>query len=208
MRRIVFALLIAVVGSARFASAAAISVAGAECGTPPLLGLSFTAGSTGSNLTLIDTNTGTVACPTNTDLGSLGFGAIVDDKTATTLYGPDITSVDLKITGLTPNTTIDLLNGFAFDTIEFLGNDTYRLSGGTGIHIQCSELRVFCAPKDALILFDEFPEGTSFEVTAVNPVPEPATGALILTGLSAALVRRRRRKLSDPAAERSNKKSS
>jgi hypothetical protein len=192
MRRIVFAVLIAVVGSARFASAAAISVAGAECGTPPLLGLSFTAGSTGTNLTLIDTSTGSVACPT-TDLGSFGFGAIVDEDTDTPLYGPNITSLDVMITGLTSDTTLEILNGFAFDTIDSLGNNLYRLSGGTGIHIQCSTIRVFCAPDDALILFDGFRDGASFMVTAVNPVPEPATGALILTGLSAALVRRRRR---------------
>lgn len=205
MRRIVVALLFTVVASARFASAAAISVAGAECGTPPLGSLTFTAPASGSNLLLVTTTNGTVACPALSQgqtLGDFGFGAIVVNGTP--LYGNTITSLDVAITGVSD---VALLNQslfpnipFAFATIDSVGNGEFRLSGGTGIQISCplttaDSLR--CAPLDALILFNDFAPGTVFTVTAVNgisTVPEPATSALLLAGFSAAFVRRRVRR--------------
>ncbi|HTL44425.1 MAG TPA: PEP-CTERM sorting domain-containing protein [Vicinamibacterales bacterium] len=186
MRRIVLALLVAVVGSARFASGAAISVAGAECGTGDLLGLQFTT-LTGSNVT-------SNACPDN----NLGVGRIVDSTGSTPLYGSSITSIDLAISSV-PTDGIDILQGSAFSDILPLGNNVFRLFGGTGIQITCGSPIstadfIVCSPKDAVITFSGFAPNTAFDVTAVNPVPEPATSALLLSGLGAALVRRVRRR--------------
>lgn len=196
MRRIAFALLFAVVATARFASAAAISVAGADCGSDPLLGLTFTT-VTGTNLPLVLNSSG-VACPE----GNLGVGAIVNTSDSAPLYGPTITSLDLMITN--PDfaiTDLEMLKGSVFTDITPIGDDTFRFSGGAGIPITCfsrlpgADVELAeCSPMDALITFEGFPEDTTFAVTAVNPVPEPATGALLLSGISAALVRRRSRR--------------
>ena len=205
MRRIVLALLVAVVGSARFASGAAISVAGAECGTPPLGTLSFTT-QTGSNLSIVTTENGTLACPdvpTGGSLGDFGFGSLLSDTTGAPLYGTSLTSLDLTISGVTDVSLLDPASfpnvPFAFTNIQFLGGNTFRLSGGPGIQISCFTSDILtdgqrCTPDDALILFNGFATGTTFTVAAVNPVPEPATSALLLSGLGAALVRRVRRR--------------
>ena len=82
MRRVLFVLVLAVVSSVRFASAAAISVAGADCGTNPLLGLTFST-ATGTNLPLIVSSSG-VACPegnvTVTDVAGRFAGAAPADR--------------------------------------------------------------------------------------------------------------------------------
>lgn len=193
MRRVAFAVLFALVACARFASAAAISVAGADCGSDPLLGLTFTT-QTGTNLPLVVNSSG-AACPTD----NIGVGAIVNTSDSAPLYGPTITSLDLTITN--PDvaiTNLEMLRGSAFADITAIGNDTFRLSGGTGIQVTCVsqpgiDLRgSVCSPRDALITFDAFPTNTTFSVTAVNPVPEPATGALMLIGLSGIVVLGRR----------------
>jgi hypothetical protein len=195
MGRVALAFLFAVVASARFASAAAISVAGADCGSDPLLGLTFVS-ATGSNLSSLVLNTSGSLCPSD----NLGFGAIVNTSDSAPLYGPSITSLDLMITN--PDVSItDLtsLQGSAFTEITPIGNDTFRLSGGDGIQVSClSSVRTenfsqpVCSPVDALITFDGFAKNTTFAVTAVNPVPEPATGALVLTGLGAVFLLGRR----------------
>ena len=179
MRRVIVALLFAVVASARFASAAAISVAGAECGSPPLLGLTFTIGTTG-----------TTSCPG-------AFGSILDVTTGDTPYGNPITSIDFTVAGGTiGNLTVD--RNSALPVLTFT-NDGFQLSGGNGITAGCSRDPVFCI-KDVLItvpITEGLTPETTFRVTAVNgisAVPEPATAALLLSGLSAALVRRRARR--------------
>jgi len=195
MRRVVlFAMVFAVVASARLATAAAISVAGAECGSDPLLGLSFTT-TTGTNLPLL-VNASGVACPEN----NIGIGAIVNDSGSAPLYGTTITSLDLMIAADVPLSSLETLRGSVFTDITPLGNDLFRLSGGPGIQITCllgpptTDTRLpICSPKDALITFSGFPENTTFTVTAVNPVPEPASTALMVAGVSAMLVRRRAR---------------
>jgi hypothetical protein len=184
MRRVMFALLFAVVASARFASAAAISVAGAECGTPPLLGLTFT----------IDT-IGTTSCP-----GAIG--SILDLPSGDTPYGDPITSIDFTVTGGSIS-NLTVAENSALSTLTFT-NLGFELSSDVGIPVGCSftnDVR-FCI-TDVLITFpntEGLTSGTTFKVTAVNgitAVPEPATSALLLTGLSAAFVRRRARRQRD-----------
>jgi hypothetical protein len=186
MRRIVVALVTAVLASARFASGAAISVAGAECGSPPLLGLTVTVPASGTNIT-------GSACPD----GSFGaiFGGTGTGDGA--LYGSPVQTVDFSFTGdvnqLLAN--FEFIPGSAFDTVTQTRTG-FRLSG-TGI-LAClpspeSDSHCF---TDALVTFRDFPSGTSLQVTAVNgitAVPEPATSALLVSGLGAALIRRRRR---------------
>ncbi len=187
MRRVVFALLVAVVGSARFASGAAISVAGAECGSPPLLGLTLTVPITGSNIT-------GEACPDGS------FGAIFGNTgsgDSGPLYGSPVQTIDFSFTGDVSQllANFEFLSGSAFDTV--VPTETgFRLSGGgifACIPTPAVDLNCF---TDAVVTFRGFPAGTSLQVTAVNgitaPVPEPATAALILSGVSAALIRRGR----------------
>ena len=176
MRRVVIALLFAVVASARFAGAAAISVAGAECGSPPLLGLEFS----------IDT-TGSTSCPG-------AFGSILDLSSGDTPYGNPITSIDFTVTGGSiGNLTVDPHSALPVLTFTNFG---FELSGGNGITAGCSRDPIFCI-TDVLITFpitEGLTSDTIFKVTAVNgvtTVPEPATAALILSGLGAAFLRRR-----------------
>ena len=189
MRRVVlFAMVFAVVASAR------TSICLSEEAVRTRIGLSFTT-TTGTNLPLL-VNASGVACPEN----NIGIGAIVNDSGSAPLYGTTITSLDLMIATDVPLSSLETLRGSVFTDITPLGNDLFRLSGGPGIQITCllgpptTDTRLpICSPKDALITFSGFPENTTFTVTAVNPVPEPASTALIVAGVSAMLVRRRAR---------------
>jgi hypothetical protein len=182
MRRVVVALLFAVVASTRFASAAAISVAGAECGSDPLLGLTFTIATTGNT-----------SCPG-------AFGSILDSS-GDPAYGDPITSIDFTIVNGTLNPD-DLTVGenSALPDLTFTDSG-FQLSGGeipVGCFFTTTDVG-FCI-TDVLITFpntEGLTSDTIFKVTAVNgitAVPEPATGALLLAGLSAAFVRRRARR--------------
>ena len=186
MRRVVVALLFAVVASARFASAAAISVAGAECGSPPLLGLQILVPASGTNL-------GT-ACPDQS------FGAIIGNTGSGNtgpLYGSPVQTIDFSISDPSQIAGLTIISGSAFDKIVPTLNG-FQLQGGTGI-LACAptpiaEINCF---TDAVVTFRGFTPGTVLTVTAVNgitPVPEPATGALLLAGLSGAVIRRVRRR--------------
>jgi PEP-CTERM motif len=196
MRRILPGLFLAVLGTCQVASAAAISVAGTDCGTDQLLGLSFIVPITGTNIP-----TGT-ACPEN----NLGVGSIVGDNGSGgtgPLYGSPITSIEFTLSDLSQLEGLEVLAGSALGTGE--GGITFTrtgfiLSGGAGISIFCGPLTgadldgSFCSPIDAVILFRGFEPGTEFTVSAVNgiTVPEPASLALLAMGAGAAAIRRRR----------------
>ena len=196
MRRILPGLFLAVLGTCQLASAASISVAGTDCGTDQLLGLTFIVPITGTNIP-----TGT-ACPEN----NLGVGSIVGDNGSGgtgPLYGSPITSIEFRLTDLAQLDGLEVLPGSALGTGE--GGITFTktgfiLSGGAGINIFCGPLidgdvgGLGCSPIDAVILFRGFDPGTEFTVSAVNgiAVPEPASLALLLTGAGAAAIRRRR----------------
>jgi hypothetical protein len=185
MRRVVLALVAAVLASARFASGAAISVAGADCGSPPLLGLTMIVPDTGTNIT------GT-ACPD----GSFGaiFGNTGDGSGP--LYGSPVQTIDFSFSGdLSQLGTLEVIPGSAFDTIEPTETG-FRLSGsGIPACLSISLADVSCF-TDAVVTFRGFPGGTTLAVTGVNgiSVPEPATGALILSGVGAVVMRRRNRR--------------
>ena len=198
MRRVIFGLFLAVIASSRFASAAAISVAGADCGTDPLLGLSFTT-TTGTNLPLIFNPTTGVACPAN----NIGLGAIVGNTNSGPggLYGPAVTSIAIDISNPEQlDGHLGVLEGSSLDLVTFTSTG-FILTGTPGIEIGCGSLTrselsdsIVCSPRDALITFTGFAPGTTFSVSAVNDisaVPEPATLTLLASGLAAAAVRRR-----------------
>jgi hypothetical protein len=200
MRRIAFALVVVLAVSSRLAAAAAISVAGADCGTDPLLGLTFTT-ATGTNLPLVVNGSG-VACPS----GGIGLGAIVGESgsgQSAPLYGVDITSIQFEVSDPSQLANLEILRGSALDQLT-LTTSGFLLTGNVGIQIFCNIFDVeglpgTCSPVDALITFSGFEPGTTFTVSAVNgipAVPEPATLSLFGTGLAAALVRRRRGRFS------------
>jgi len=182
MRRIVLALLVAVVGSARFASGAAISVAGAECGTDQLLGLPFSA--TG--------NAGTTLCP------DVAVGSVLDSS-GQPLYGNPITSIQFTLVSGSVDTLTTDPNSELPDLTRT--GSTFLLSGRNGIQVGCllTTGDFQTCINDVVIRFTNtigLSDDAAFKVTAVNDsvVPEPATGALLLSGLGAALVRRVRRR--------------
>lgn len=177
MRRVMVAFLFSVVAGARLASAAAISVAGAECGSPPLLGLEFSI-----------TTTGSTSCPG-------AFGSILDLSSDAMPYGNPITSIDFTVTGGSiSNLTVDPHSALPVLTPTGVG---FQLSGDTGITAGCFGTTDILCTTDVLITFpntEGLTADTVFKVTAVNgitTVPEPATSALLLSGLGAAFVRRR-----------------
>jgi hypothetical protein len=193
MRRIVCGVLFAVFGTCQVARAAAISVAGTDCGTDQLLGLSFIVPVTGTNLPL-----GTNACPA----GNLGVGAIVGDNGfGTPLYGTSITSIEFNVTDPGQLQGLQIIDGSLLGIGE--GGITFTptgfiLSGSPGIQITCGIIgadidQIFpCTPKDALITFRGFEPGTEVTVSAVNGIPEPASLTLLLLGAGGAALHRRR----------------
>lgn len=167
------------VGNAR---AAVISVSGDECGTDPLLGLTFSL-----PLPL-------VSCSSSPDPVQGMAGLVSEAGTAGTLYGSDILSVDFLVAPTNPS-FLDFLEvgeESALTMIELIPGG-FRLFNPSGPGI-CPDGPSTC-PVDVLItITDLAPEdlGTSFTVAAVNDVPEPATIALVSAGLAAVIARRGR----------------
>ena len=194
MRRVVFGLCVTLFLTCRLAQAAAISVAGADCGTDPLLGLTFTT-LTGASAPLI------AGCPT----GGFGLGSIVNGSGGS-LYGPVVNSIEFSISDRAQFTDNPLtvlytsaIGAGEGGLLEYTETG-FRLSGGPGIFAPCTFAGVTydgpCGHRDALVTFSGFTAGTEFTVVAVNgisAVPEPGTLGLLLTGLGAAVVGRRRR---------------
>ncbi|MEN3339047.1 MAG: hypothetical protein V7647_2723 [Acidobacteriota bacterium] len=192
MRRVVIGLCVTLLFTCRLAQAAAISVAGADCGTDPLLGLTFTT-LTGSSGGLDG-----AGCPT----GGFGLGAIAGSGGP--LYGPVVNSIEFSISdpgqvvssGLT--VTGGAIGSGPTGLVEYTETG-FRLSGGFGIYAPCTFIGEGtsdgpCGFKDALITFSGFEAGTQFTVVAVNgisSVPEPGTLGLLLTGLGGAVAGRR-----------------
>jgi hypothetical protein len=208
MRRVALAVIVLVAASCRLASAAAISVAGADCGTDPLLGLTFTT-ATGTNLPLVLNGSG-VACPS----GGIGLGAIIGEPgsgDAGPLYGLAITSIEFEVSDPAQLDGLEILKGSALDHLT-LTRTGFVLTGDPGIEIGCTILfdvegaPIVCSPKDALITFSGFEPDTTFSVAAVNgiaAVPEPASLTLLGIGTAAAAAIRRRRQTRSarPAAQ-------
>jgi hypothetical protein len=191
MRRVVFGLCVTLFLTCRLAQAAAISVAGADCGTDPLLGLTFTT-LTGSSGAL-----DSAGCPT------LGFGLGSIAGSEGSLYGPVVNSIEFRISDpgqvLASGLTVSggAIGSGPTGVIEYTETG-FRLSGGFGIYAPCTFIGGTsdgpCGFKDALITFSGFEAGTVFTVAAVNgiaAVPEPGTLGLLLAGLGAAVAGRR-----------------
>lgn len=188
MRQLRVAMLVPVfacamsVGNAR---GAVISVSGDECGTPPLLGLTFTLPTALEN------------CSSSPDpIQGIAGSVSPEDDGPGTVYGDDILSIDFLVTTTNPLffQSLRVGDGSALTTIELIPGG-FRLFNEFGPGI-CPDGPSTC-PVDVLItLADLAPEdlGTSITVTAVNTtqVPEPAAVAFVATGLAAVVARRRR----------------
>ena len=190
MRQLRFALLVPVIvcaASVGNARAATMGLESDNCGTPPLLGLT------------IRFPTSLVSCGASTlDATSGGIGSVFDMDTSTPLYGNEITSITLLLSvapltpvTLTPNTTS------IFNSIVASPDGTSLFISGPGFLV-CTDGPSVCPNIDLVIgALSGFAEGTTITVTAVNgaatAVPEPATLALVSSGLAAVLARRRSR---------------
>jgi hypothetical protein len=193
MRRLALLLLLPLLLVSRSAYAARISLAGADCGTDPLLGLSFTVDTVSGGVQ------GTVACP------EVAIGGIVDSSGFTPLYGSSITSVGFTISNpgqITESNPLVVDDGSAIAANQIFTSveEGFLLSGGS-VDIGCGiivgdDTPFPCSPRDLTIFISGFEPGTTFTVTSVNgisvPVPEPASISLLLAGLAAGALRRRR----------------
>ena len=183
------------------AEAARISFATKDCGTPPLLGLTFAVDANGQSTLLnpADACPGEVAIP----------GDLVGDD-GVPFYGPSIASLDLTISSLQGLDVADFEVGdfFGVSSLDFTFGFTPATSGGgvlsvlftTPIAIPCTigPVAAQCRNLDLLIFIDgddgnPLDAGSLVSVTAVNEtsVPEPSTLALLGIGAAAAARRRR-----------------
>ncbi len=176
MRTSCLSALLAILTFAAPASAARIAISSQDCGTPNLLGLTFTI--------------------VTTDACEAGF--VTDPDGSEPLYGDPITVI-----GFTTDYDGMLSDVLEVDEeiselpiITFFGN-SFTLSGD-GIGLGCTEL-LGCEVTELTIriLLDDTTSllGTTFRVTQVNDavVPEPGSLVLLTTGLLAAAGRRLRR---------------
>jgi hypothetical protein len=170
------------------ARAIEIALAGDECGSPELLGLTLVLGGPEG-----DTIVGCATAEFNGLPG--GFGEVSDGSVG--LYGEFIESVDLEFTGLLAGEAVTVSDASALPLLEELGGGVFRLfSDGEGAALQvCDDGE--CLGDVVLSFADVSTDRTlTVRVVAVNEVtvPEPATLAVTALGLTAALVRRRRRR--------------
>lgn len=159
------------------ASAARIAISSQDCGTPDLLGLSFTIGT----------------------LDACEAGMVTDPGQTTPLYGDPITFV-----AFTTDFGGNLADVLEVDEelsdlpiITFSGS-SFSLSGGS-IDLGCTDLPCDISELTIRIFLDGTTDllGTRFTVTQVNDVvPEPGALLLLSSGLLAAAGRRLRRRRS------------
>lgn len=192
MRGLSLVLILPLLALPRPADAARISLASADCGTPDLLGLTFTIQPNGLP------DGGTDACP------GVAVGSLVGDGGTQPLYGTSITSIGFVISN--PG-QIDVTNPLDVDPDSAIGADLrfidvsngFLLTGGS-IAIVCGlpDTRDgLCIPPDLTIAAEGFAPGTVLTVISVNgisAVPEPALLALLAGGTASAWLRRRRRR--------------